>query len=239
MKTNWVIINESKTAPLAASVTPEWLAACAVAFQIQLNRDVSAQYGGQYTVRAGATSTDIRPGEAVYALLDTVPAEGAIAYHDDNGTDVPVAFQALSLCNTLDDISSAISHELCESAGDDACNIFADDLNGFSFAFELSDAIELNGYRIGTIFVSDFLLPSFFEPKAPGPYTFCQASGLPGDFPTAALQTARGGYQIKRNQGTGEVQVEAHQDSKRGQIVLAGRHHPSSRPARRGVKRAV
>lgn len=117
--TRWVLIQEATASPLVAQVTPAWLARCAAACLIQLNRDVSAEWGGAFEVRAAMSGTDIAAGERVFSIVDSLPdAPGAIAYHDVDGNGAEVAFLALSTCNSLDDVSTAISHELCEAAGD-------------------------------------------------------------------------------------------------------------------------
>ncbi len=233
----WVIIMKARSSPLAAQVTPAWLARCAAACLIQLDRDVSAEWGGAYEVRVGASPTDVAPGECVYAIRDTVPAPGAIAYHDVDGNGAPVAFLALSTCNTLDDVSKAVSHELCETAGDPACNAWADDGTN-EHASEICDAVESSSYPIDLsdgqppIAVSDFLLRSWFDSTAPGPYSF------KGNAP-APFTLAVGGYEIRRVSGTGETQVNADTSSKRGALVSAGKHSWSSRAARRGVQPAA
>jgi len=188
----------------------------------------------------------------VFALVDALPGEpGAIAYHDVNGVAVPVAFLALSTCDTLDDVSTAISHEMCETQGDVACNIWCDDESGAEWARELCDAVESNSYGVDLgdgqppIMVSDFLLPAFFEPNATGPMSFLAAGGAsPATVqgtPSMPFQTATGGYQIKRDSGGNETQVTAvtSEGSRRGMLAKAGKHHWSSRAARRGLKRAA
>lgn len=238
-----MIINEATSAPLAGQISIPWLERVAAACAMQLDEDVSSYYGGgPYGCRIGANAQDVQPGEMVFAIVDSLPdAPGAIAYHDVTGADVPVAFLALSTCNALDDVSTAISHELCETAGDLACNLWADD-GAHEWARELCDAVESNLYPVDLgdgqppVHVSDFLLPAFFATGAPAPYTHMQAQDMAGSYPSAPFATAAGGYQIQRASGTGETQVTAHESSKRGVVVKAGKHHWSSRPARRGVK---
>lgn len=230
---NVVLVQKATSSPLLSRVTPEWLARCAVACSTQLIRDLLPVYGGgPYSVRVASDATDIRPGEMVFAILDELPqAPGAVAYHDTMGNDVPAAFLALSTCSTLDDVSSAISHELCETAGDQACNLWADDGHGNEYARELCDAVELSSYPVDIgdgkppINVSDFVLPGFFAPNDPGPYSFTSAAKAP-------FLTAIGGYQIVRTSGTGETQVTGTVRAAR----VAKHRHWSSRTYRRGVR---
>jgi hypothetical protein len=242
-----VIINEGTAAsPLTASVTAAWLARCAQACATQLLRDAAPIWGRAVTaVRAGSGPTDIQAGEIVFALLDSLPdAPGAIAYHDVNGAEVPVAFLGLQTCKTLDDISSAVSHELLETLGDEGCNRWVDDGKGAEWALELCDAVESNSYPIDIgdgqppIMVSDFLLPAFFCAGTAAPYNFMAIPGNPV-VPTSAVAapagpfaTAAGGYQITRQSGGGETQVTGSVRAARAAKMA----HWSSRPSRRGAR---
>ena len=205
--TRFVLINEGTIVSLLTpQVTPEWLAAVAAACQIQLCRDVAPNWGGDYAVRAGSGPLDVAPGETVFSLVDSLPqAPGAIAFHDVNGQAVPFATLALTTCNTVNDISSAISHELCETAGDVDCNAWRDDGAGHEWAQELCDACQETSYLINSIVVSNFVLPAFFEPGAAGPYSILGAQGQPDV--AKPFVTQSGGYQIQRQSGGGESQI--------------------------------
>jgi hypothetical protein len=205
-----VILDESISAPLKPQLTAPALASIAAACTVQLNRHLSPYYGGAYSVRVGANAADVQPGELVFAIVDSLPdAPGAEAYHDLTGTDAPDAFLALNTCTSLDDVSTGISHELCESAGDPGCNRWVDDMAGTERALELCDAVQANSYKEGTIALSDFVLPAFFEgAAAPGPYSFCQATSEGStNVPAGPFETTGGGYQLQRSSGTGETQV--------------------------------
>jgi hypothetical protein len=229
---SFVLVNEATSSPLSPQVTPEWLATVASAVSLQLDRDFAPEWGGSYAVRVASTPQDIVPGEVVFAIVDVLPdAPGAIAYHDVNGTAVPVAFLALSTCNTLDDVSTAISHEVCETGGDAECNLWADASQGQEFANETCDAVESTSYDIDGVRVSDFVLRSFFAPNGQAPYSQVQATGGPG--PSGPFQTFSGGYQIVRSSGTGETQVQGEIISKH---KLAKARHFSGRVWRRGVR---
>lgn len=228
----FVLVNDGTAAsPLTSQVTPEWLAQCAGACAVQLNRDVAAEWGGSYSVRVGEPGAAVAHGEIVFSLVDSLPdAPGAIAYHDVDGNDVPVAFLALQTCSTLDDVSTGISHELCETAGDPTCNTWSDNGAGSEFAQELCDAVEAFGYEIEGVLVSDFVLRAFFGPTAPGPYHFMASTGsadLPRPYATAA-----NGYQITRTSGGQETQVSGDVRPLRAAKVK----HWSSRVARRGAR---
>lgn len=227
----FVLLNEARDAPLTAQVTPDWLGKVTGACTVQLNRDVSAYWGGSYSVRVGSGPTDISPGECVFSLLDSLPDPNAIAYHDVLGNGVPYGVESLAACSTLDDVSRAISHELCETAGDVACNAWRDDGHGTEWAQELCDAVESWGYAIDGVQVSDFVLPAFFFPGAPGPYHYLAATGAMPDL-AGPLLTGVGGYQIRRAYGGPVSDVWGTVAPAR----LARKRHSSSRTYRRGAR---
>ena len=225
---SFVLVNESSSSPLTPQVTPEWLASVASACTVQLDRDVSPNWGGSYSVRVG-TAGAIAAGEVVFALVDALPsAPGAIAYHDVDGNALPVAYLALSTCNTLDDVSIAISHEVCETAGDAGCNVWADNGAGAEWARELCDAVESSSYVIDGVKVSDFVLPAFFVPNAHAPYCYTESVGGPALVP-APFRTASGGYQIMRTDSGQETQVNGRVSPHRADKLA----HWSCRAARR------
>lgn len=229
----FVVVNEATTASaLQAHIPLSWLTAMATALTIYVNRDVSYWWGGAGNVRAGSGGTDVAPDEWVFAWLDNLPqAPGAVAFHDVNGAGVPVLFGALTTCSTLDDVSSATSHEIAETWGDVGANVWADDGQGKEWARELCDAVQERTYRINGVAVSDFLTPNFFIVGAPGPYTHMASLGLAPDLPSP-FATASGGYQIYRQSGGGESQVQGMIPPHR----VAKAKHWSGRLAKRGVK---
>lgn len=232
--TRFVLIAEGQSAPLASQVTAQWLAAVAAACTVQLNRDVSPYWGGQYSVRAGSGPTDLQPSEIAFGLLDALPdAPGAVAYHDVMGNAAPYALLALTQCKTLDDVSTGVSHEICETAGDPDVNEWCEAGDGFEYARELCDAVESGYYLIDGVRVSDFVLPAFFQTQAPGPYCYTQAIGSsPSVAPIAPFVTAAGGYQVRRSVGTGETDVWGALRPLRA----ARAQHPASRVYRRGAR---
>lgn len=227
--TSFVIVNNASD----ASLTPDLLAAIASALEIQLNRDVSTYWGGNYRVRAATPDNPPATDEVVAIVLDDLPdAPGAIAYHNWQGS--PDIYAARNMCDSLIDggvsLSAALSHELCETAGDDACNLWADDGAGNEWAHELCDAVESGVYTIGVsgvaIPVSDFVLPEFFKPGVvQDKYSFMGG-------PSAPFTTAPGGYQIQRASGTGETQVQG----VIREIQRKKKAHWSSRTYRRGAR---
>jgi hypothetical protein len=208
----FILHSLASQAPLTGAVTADFLANVAAACTIQLNRDFARHWGGSYNVRTGV---NILPGEDDYSILDTLPDAGAVAEHADDSSGKPILSLSLSMCSSLDDVSVGCSHEFGETGADPGCNRWADDNNGSLFAIEPFDPIEAGRYTIsvpvGTngvvnIAVSDFVLPAFFDPGAPGPYTFSETMGA-APLITAPFQTGPGGYQIKRSSDGVIVQV--------------------------------
>lgn len=241
--TQAVLVITASTSALLSQVTPAWLARAAAAWNTQLVRDVQPTYGGDFGIRIGASAADIKPGEMVFQVVDALPdAPGDVAYHSVVGNDVPFAFLALSTCQTLNDVSTAISHEMCETAGDLSCNLWADDEQGNEWARELCDAVEGNSYGVDIgdggplIMVSDFLFPSFWGTGGQAPYTYCQAHNVAGcAFPTGPFQTGSNGYQVKRQATGEESQVQGMiREARKAKVA-----HWSSRPYRRGVRLAA
>jgi hypothetical protein len=229
----FVLVDESTVtdARYGGQLTTAVVGAMAAALTTQLNRDVAPAWGGSYGVRVGKSGKALAKGEIACAIVDDLPdAPGAIAYHDVDGSEVPTIFLARRQCNSLlsgpDSVSSAMSHELCETVGDPFCNEWADDGQGHEYAKELCDAVQETGYVIGDVAVSNFLLPAFFAPGASGPYDFLGTAAV------APFHTAPGGYQIVRPAGGAATQVLGRLRDER----LAKKRHPTSRTYRRGAR---
>jgi hypothetical protein len=242
----FVLLDETSGVPTAQGLglSGSALADIAHACSVQLNRDYSTHWGGNFEVRAGAGAGDIQPGEVVFAVLQTLPdAPGEIAYHDVDGNGVPTLFDGITLSDTLvgsgNSLSVAISHELLETAGDAGCNLWADGGDGNEYAHELCDAVESQTYAEGGVYVSNFVIPAFFVPGSAGPYdhmSYALLSGATG--PAKPLATAGGGYQIVRSAGAGEHQVQAltSEGATRFAARAPKRARPESRQSRRGLR---
>jgi hypothetical protein len=222
-------------AAVSGPITQPQLQEMAAALAIQLNRDVATEWGGNYSVRAGSGPQDVSPGEIVCNIVDALPDDPqAIAYHTDDGSSHPLVMLAKGTCNGIlggtQSISAAMSHELCETAVDRACNCWADDGQGSEWAQEACDATESDSYSIGNVTVSNFLLRSFFAPEAPAPWSYLGSLGrepIPGPFAVAS-----GGYQMKRAASGQETQV----NGSIREFRQAKARHPSSRTYRRGAR---
>lgn len=176
------------------------------ALQIQVSRDF-AQYWSDASlvfVAKGATP----PHDAwVLAVLDNSDQADALGYHDLTPTGQPLgkAFAASDIKDGLTP-SVTISHELLEMLADPEINMCAEnDTTGKFYSYEVCDAVEDDsfGYSINGVLVSDFVLPAWFAPSLPGPWSFCK--NAPGPF-----QLCPGGYISTCNPGEpGWTQVTA------------------------------
>src|SRR6516164_5438512 len=228
----WVLIDSTKGATTqdGSKLSPAVLAHIAEAVQNQVNQEFAAEWGAQATLRVGANSNDIQPGEWAYGFVKELPdAPGASAYHDINGKGVPFALCAVTTCGSLfgpTGVSVDASHEMLETAGDEGANQFANDNHGLLHAVEMCDAVEVQTYgktcKDRTVVqVSNWLLRSWFNPKASAPFDYMSSVGLSGAVaPPGPMKTASGNggnYQIVRKSGQ-EGQIHASQAGQVGHI---------------------
>lgn len=114
------------------------------------------------------------PGSWVIGILDNSDQAGALGWHSVDDQDriygeifAEPSLQAGSTALTgTYAISSVLSHEACEIEGDVFCNLFADSGRGYSVAYETCDPVEADVYDINGVAVSNFVLPSWFDPNA-------------------------------------------------------------------------
>lgn len=223
---NVVIINNvpASESGLAAALTPTWLDRCATALTIQLLQHVAPYwaYALDSSVRVGSGPADLEVGDNPCNIIASAGGGNAEAWHDDELNGVPDAFLVLDQCRSLDDATSGMSHEFCEIAGNPQCVSWVTAPSGIvlpsglvagkQIAHEISDPVQDRGYTIDLgdgqagIYVSDFVLPAYFDLTLTGPTTYGEAAlGLPRVDPFGRTD---GGYQIARNpDGTGEADV--------------------------------
>jgi hypothetical protein len=247
---SYVLIDESTTTDPAqgGKLDPGTLELIAWAAQYALDgcgdqkpsKTVCGEYGGRAYVRVGALN-DVDPHtDAVRVnvrIRDSFPDEpGAGGWHeDDSGTLVIWISREYSPSFLMGPFSLAevITHELDENQGDPGTNRYADrGLNAtICEAFELSDRLEGTAWKTPNgCEVSNWLLPSAFEPGAPAPYDFVGV--LKGQFDT----TPGLGWAITRTVGnllgSAAMQGTIHASQ------VGRRRHPSSRAFRRGLRLA-
>lgn len=212
------------------------------AMQVQVHRDFAPAWGIDADLVFVAKGQTPDPQSWWMVLLDDSDAAGALGYHELTPSGLPIG---KVFCKT--DIkyglewSVTASHELLEMIGDPDINLTVFHSmtrnGGMLYAFENCDAVEDDkfGYKIDGVMMSDFVLPSYFQPSIPGKWDFC--GHLQGPYPSLLP----GGYlsQFAVNmpgQAQGWTQIQA-------QRMIAEAHGPdrTSRTSHgaRKLKRAV
>lgn len=175
-------------------------------------------------------------GASALALFDNADQAGALGYHDRDPHGIPygkvfvetILANGGHLVDSANSVSVTLSHELLEMLGDEDVNVWADGEDGYEYARELCDAVEADAYVIDGVHVSNFVLPTFFDPSAPHNITrFDYLSRLGAPFTMLP-----GGYQIRRG-------ADGHVENVWGDMFPAWKRplkeHPASRTSRRAA----
>lgn len=156
--------------------------------------------------RGYKTTADVPADAYPIVILDDADQADALGYHDIDPQGRPYGrvFAKTILDNggTLNtgpnSVSACLSHEALELFGDEACSEWGDRGDGSEVAWELCDPVQNDSYTVEyynhPVAVSDFVLPAYFDPAAPGPYD--KLGRL-----TAPFSVAKGGYLIVRKAG--------------------------------------
>jgi hypothetical protein len=166
----------------------------------------AAAHGSVTLAMRTGTEADRQPGEIAVHFRDTITeAPGALAYHTVTGgiADVEVGVDLFDgLLTGGDPLSVGVDHELKELLRDAGANGWKDRQNssGIMDAEEACDFVQ-NSYIAGPsgVLLSDFVLPSFFIPGAPGPW---DAQGVMQN-----QYDVSHGYGITVSSPTGESQI--------------------------------
>jgi len=179
---------------------------------VQLSRDYAPFYGPAPALEYVLKGKSSAHSDAVpFVISDKATVPGAAGYHDESSKGQPRGFvfvePILSNGGTIlqggNSVSAALSHEALELMGDVSANLWADGPEGDDFARELSDAVEADSYVIDGVSVSNFVLPSFFDPNLhAGRFDFMSKLHAP-------FSMSAGGYQIKRTEPGNVSQVFA------------------------------
>jgi hypothetical protein len=250
MRIALVDLTNGATCADGTSLTPAILAQFAEAYTIQLNRDYSAEHGGNFEVRAASGAGDLQAQEVPFAWLPSfADAPGAIAYHSSNGNGMPLLFDAITLSDTVNgpgnSASVAGSHESLETPGDEGTNVWCDDADPPTrqVAREMCDAFENQSYPItisggAQVWVSNFATRAFFVPNRAGPYSYMAAAGMGSiDAPSPLVTPAGQGYQVVRTLTVNsEGAVNGFRVTVEGEMKRRPLGHQWSRKHRRGLR---
>lgn len=114
-------------------------------------------------------------------LLNNSTEPGVLGFHDDDtGQPEAKVFVEEDLRYGAE-ISVTISHELVEMLADPLATLVSQPIGGIEFALEVGDPVEADsdGYLIGGVRVSDFVLPAYFGiPNPDGSSKFDQCGLL-------------------------------------------------------------
>lgn len=182
-----------------------------------------------YKTLAGLSAGSFWP----IAILDDIDEPGALGFHD---WVAGLAYgRVMANADPLD--ATTESHEILELRGDATCSIWLPMPDGRRVAREIADPVQSDTYTIlvtigsetRNMIVSDFILPSWFLPGAPGPYSFRDNVDEP-----FGLSRNGGGWRLVK-----DIDGEVRQDFGKHARPRMTSHplDPLSRTYRRGVRR--
>lgn len=169
------------------------------------------------------------PGYTI-ALMDVLDDAQALGYHTEDqsgrvygvvGAKAPLDAGYKALTGPYS-VASILSHEACELAYDIHCSGWADSAQGFLVAQEVCDPVQSDYYTLGGCSVSNFVLPSWFDPQAPAGSQFDYMRKL-----TRPFSMDKGGYWVQMREGRstqkfGESVPEWVKEIKRHQFARTG-----------------
>ena len=172
----------------------------------QQSKEVCSVYGIDYVPVVFYKSGETLPIDGtvrVARIMMNLDTPGALGFHDLMLSGIPFSN---NLWQGPDDTSVTVSHEDCEENADPDCQRYKDWSDKDEQAFELSDRVEGDTYKIlatvggvtREIPVSNWLLPSAFDRH--GKFPFDKMGRL-----TEWNGMTSGGYVILRSRATGEV----------------------------------
>jgi hypothetical protein len=167
-----------------------------------LGYSVRWQFGPLWKVAADVVllpkGVAVPSGSWILHLLDTADQEGALGYHDEDGNEMPYGriFAKTSQENGVP-LSEVADHELKELLIDPHVNATVyDPKSGRLIAYEVGDPAQGGPYDIGDpygrktgIVMSDFALPSWFDPNTPSHQSTSYRGTCTGPF-----NIGKGGY---------------------------------------------
>ena len=121
-------------------------------------------------------------------------------------------------------VSTILSHEVLELYVDPGCNLWANDGKGTAFSFEVCDPVEAPSYTVSGVSVSNFVTPSWFDPRAPATAQFDKLGLLHAPF-----SVLKGGYVVYESTGEPKQSFGEEFPGWRKQMLTG----PLSRPTRR------
>lgn len=178
-------------------------------------------------------------------ILDDPDQAGVLGYHTQSpGGKVwgrvfvkPVINAKGTMLNGAMSVAAVLSHEVLEAYCDPNVSLWADNFRGTLIAYEVCDPVQSDVYEITTksgakVSVSNFVLPSWFDPQADPKAKFDWLAKL-----TAPFTMSKGGYMVTMDSKTGKVKNvfgSAEAEEMKGTRQVA---HPAARSARKSAGR--
>lgn len=168
---------------------------------------------------------DAPAGSYVIAVLDDSDQQGALGWHTEDTGDIiygevfakPVLDNGGDALTKDLSIASVLSHEVLETFADPHANLYAADLRGKVYSFEICDPVESDSYVIKVdktkVTVSNFVTPAWFDPQA--------ATGSQFDYlgnVKAPFTMSKGGYVVYSTQGNPQQKFDETYPEYRKQI---------------------
>lgn len=165
------------------------------AFQTQVSRDFAGVWGIDAKLHLLSKGAAVPAGFWQLGIFDDADTAGALGYHETTAKGLPLGKVFAKTTLTYGGLwTVTFSHELLEMLLDPTINLLAiDESHSKAYAYEACDAVEADelGYPINGVQVSDFVLPSFFEPDITLGKTHKRSFG---GHVTKAFEIAKGGY---------------------------------------------
>jgi hypothetical protein len=201
MTINIDVINSSSV------LTDDQVSQALPAFQKQANTDVSTAWGID-AVSLNFVAANAQPSKSHWwiVVLDNSDQAGALGYHDLTSGGLPISKVFAGTDKQYGyNWTVTATHELIEMLVDPWLNLCAVGPDRKIWAYEACDPVEADqlGYQIDGVVVSDFCLPTWWEPPR---------AGVAVDFKghiTKPLQLAKGGYAQYLDPRRGWVQTTA------------------------------
>src|SRR4051794_36712884 len=139
-----------------------------------------------------------KPSDWQFVYFDNADVAGALGYHDltKDGQPVSKVFVKTTLADNQI-VSVTACHELFEMVIDPVANLWAEAGDGTEYAYEMSDPVEEDTFKVDGIEMSNFVHPSWFESFKHPPGTKFDHLGLL----TKPFSMTKGGYTIVKKNG--------------------------------------
>lgn len=138
------------------------------AFQRQVSEDFASAYGIDAKLEIVNRGEALRASQWQLVVFDDADGAGYLGYHDVSARGTPLGKVFAKTTRDYGGLwTVTFSHELLEMLADPTINLMAIDAqHKRAWSYEVCDAVEADeiGYKIDGIQVSDFVLPSYFEP---------------------------------------------------------------------------